>query len=70
MDEPRFSIGTKFQTMGKHPKVCTIVDILKTYNAKGDLVKIRYIATHEFMGQTVADYDVPDATVARGLLPA
>ena len=35
-------------------------------NAKNELVSIRYVATHEFMGQTVTDHDVCEATIARG----
>lgn len=64
--EPRFPIGTQFKTRGKHPRVCTVVDIHRTYNAQGALVKVRYVATHEFLGQTVTDSDVVDATIARG----
>jgi hypothetical protein len=67
-NEPRFSIGTKFTSGGKHPRICTIVDIHKTYNSAGDLVWIEYVATHEFMGQTVTDYHVCDTTVARNIL--
>jgi hypothetical protein len=64
---PRFAIGQQFYTRGKVRQLCTIVDILSTYNANGELVRIRYVATHEFMGQLVHDYDVPDSTVAMGL---
>ena len=53
---------------GKHPKECTVTDIYKTYNATGDLVKTRYVASHEFMGQTVTDYDVVGTTIARNLI--
>lgn len=63
--EPRFQIGQQFKTPGKHPRICTVTDILKTYNSAGELVRIRYVATHEFMGQTVTDHDVCDATIAR-----
>lgn len=66
--EPRFPIGTKFKTAGKHPRLCTVIDILKTYNSMGDLVSIRYVATHDFSGQMVTDRDVVDATIARGLI--
>jgi len=67
--EAQFKIGTKFIKQGrKHAKIETVVDILKTYNSKGELVKIRYVAAHEFMGQTVTDSDVLDITIARGLV--
>jgi hypothetical protein len=68
--DARFSIGTKYQTRGKQPRTCTVVDILRTYNSKGELVKVRYVATHELMGQTVTDHDVIDTTIAMGLLAA
>lgn len=64
--EPRFPIGTKFCTRGKHSQVCTIVDILRTYNSSGELVKVRYVATHTLMGQTVTDCDVTETAVAMG----
>lgn len=64
--QQRFEIGTKYKTSGKHPKLCTVVDVLRTYNSAGDLVKLRYVSEHEFLGQTVTDYDVPDAAIAKG----
>lgn len=66
MLEQRFPIGTQFRTRGKAPRLCTVVDVLKTYNAAGELVRLCYVATHEFMGQTLTDSDVVDATIARG----
>jgi hypothetical protein len=63
----RFEIGTQYQTRHKHPKVCTIIDVLKTYNSKNELVKIRYVSTHEFMGQIITDNDVLDTTIALGI---
>ena len=63
---PRFAIGQQFIPIGKRKDVCTVTDILRTYNAKNELVSIRYVATHEFMGQTVTDHDVCEATIARG----
>ncbi len=65
--ENKYSIGTHYTTRGKNPRICTVVDILKTYNSKGDLVRVRYVSTHQFAGQTVTDYDVIPATIARGL---
>ena len=64
-----FKIGHKFTPRGKkHPRECTIVDIYKTYNSKGELVQTRYVATHEFMGQIITDCDVGHTTVAMGSL--
>jgi hypothetical protein len=64
--EPNFAIGTEYMTRGKCPHKCIVTDVLKTYNYKNELVKIRYMSTHEFMGQTVTDYDVLEVTVAMG----
>jgi hypothetical protein len=64
--KPRFVIGQQFTSLGKHPKLCTVMDIHKTYNSRNELVKVRYIATHEFCGQTVTDYDICETTIARG----
>lgn len=66
--EPKFGFGTKFKTRGKHSRVCTVTDILTTRNYAGEVVRIAYVATHEFCGQTVTDHDVCEVTVARGLI--
>ena len=62
----RFEIGTQFIRRNSKCRVETVTDILKTTNNAGELVKIRYVATHEFMGQIVTDHDVLDTTIARG----
>lgn len=68
MSETRdFPIGTKFKTRGKHPRDCTVVEILKTYNSKGELVRTRYVATFPLAGQTVTYYDVCHTTIAMGM---
>jgi len=68
---PRFKIGTTYQLPRRqHGLVCTIVDIHTTTNAAGEIVRIRYVASHEFCGQTVFDYDVCDTTIARSLFEA
>ena len=66
--EQWFPIGTTFKSYGKHPLECTITDIWKTYNAAGELVRLRYVATHRYLGQTVTNYDVCHTTVARQLI--
>lgn len=63
-----YAIGTLFKTRGKAPRLCEVIDIHKTYNAQGLLVKTRYVATHDFMGQIVTDYDVVATTIAMGLM--
>ena len=64
--ETRFPIGTKFATRGRHPRTCTVVDIWRTFNVAGELVRIGYVATHEFMGRTVLERDIPETTIAMG----
>lgn len=61
-------IGTQFMTPGRAPRKCTVVDIHKTYNMAGELVKTRYVTTHEFMGQTVTERDIPAITIQRGFI--
>jgi hypothetical protein len=68
MRQAKYPIGTKFKTRGKNPRVYTVSDILKTYNNSGELVQIRYIAYHEFMGQLVYDRDIVETTIAMGLI--
>lgn len=65
--EPTFGVGTKYKTRGKHPRVCTVIDILKTYNMAGEMVSLRYVSQHEFAGQVVIDRDVVETTIAMGL---
>lgn len=67
MDNTDFAIGTQFKTRGKYPKLCTVTDVLKTYNAAGELVHTRYVAEHDFLGVKVHDRDVVAVTIARGL---
>lgn len=66
--EPRYKIGQKYIPAGRHGKECTVIDILKTYNSKNELVTVRYISTHEYLGQTIINYDVCDSTIFRGAL--
>jgi hypothetical protein len=66
--QARYKPGTVFKTGGKHPHECTVTDVLTTRNLAGEIVDIRYVATHQFLGQTVADRHVCDVTIARGLV--
>lgn len=59
-------IGTKFiRRCSKRKDVETVVDILTTTNSKGEVVSVRYVATHDFMGQTVTDSDIVGTTILR-----
>lgn len=68
MQAQTFPIGTQFKTRGKVSRLCTVVDILKTYNNAGELVSIRYVCSHVFLGQTVLDRDVVHTTIQMGLI--
>lgn len=68
---PRFKIGTVYKLpRNQHGLVCTVVDIHTTTNAAGEVVRVSYVTTHEFCGQTVFDYNVCDTTIARSLFAA
>jgi hypothetical protein len=62
----KYPVGTKFQTGGKRKDVCTVTDMITTTNLAGEIVQVRYVATHKFMGQTLTD-NVPAVTIARGI---
>lgn len=64
----QYPIGTQFLTRGKAPRLCTVVDVWTTTNAVGDVVRVRYVAEHTLMGQTITDRDVIAATIAIGLV--
>jgi hypothetical protein len=68
VNEPAFAIGQKFMTRGKHPRFCQVIDILRTFNHAGELVKITYVANHACMGQIVTDYDVCETTIRMGII--
>ncbi len=61
------TIGTQYLSHGKHPVLCTISDILTTFNSKGDLVSTRYEATHQFLGQVVSETNIVAPTIAKGI---
>ena len=59
-----YKIGTKYLSVGKER---TIIDILKTYNSKGVLVRLRYVSVHSLMGQVIEDRDVCPLTIQKAL---
>lgn len=65
--DQRFPVGTQFMTRGKAGRLCTVTDFHVTRNLAGDVVKVRYVATHPLMGQEITDSDVPETTVAMGV---
>lgn len=65
--EAKYQIGQKFMTRGKHPKFAQVVDVLRTYNSAGELVKISYVTKHSFLGQIITDHDTYETTITMGL---
>lgn len=68
--KPRFPIGLSFERK-RYPKApCSIThnieDIYTTRNSAGEVVKIEYKVSHEFMGQRVSEFMI-DTTIARSL---
>jgi hypothetical protein len=66
--EQRYPIGTQYRTRGKAPRLCTVTDIYRTFNSAGELVRLRYVATHDFCGQTLTEIDVVQTTIDMGLI--
>lgn len=64
MDYP---IGQQYLSSGKDPRLCTVVDIHRTYNAAGEMVKTRYVTTHKVWEQVVTEHDVVAVTIAKGI---
>ena len=65
----KIGIGTEFLTRGNHPRKCKVIDIHTTTNSAGQVVKVTYVAEHEFLNQTLVEYDIPEATIIRGMQP-
>ena len=51
---------------GKAPRLCTVIDKHTTTNSAGEVVKVRYVSVHEFLGQKVVNEDVVSVTIQRG----
>lgn len=60
-----FEIGTHY--INSKNRLCVIKDILKTFNSKGELIKTRYVAEHDFMGQKIEDNDVLHISIQKGM---
>ncbi len=64
----RFPIGTQYVSRhGKITRTCIVIDQLTTRNSAGAIVRECYVTTHEFCGQRIAEHDVCDTTIARGI---
>lgn len=68
-ETPRFPVGTQFIPIGRKEKILhTVTDYHVTRNLAGEIVKCNYVSTHEFCGQKITTIDLPEATIARGLI--
>jgi hypothetical protein len=65
----KIGIGTEFFTRGKYPRKCKVIDVYTTTNSAGIVVKVTYVAEHEFLNRTILEYDIPEATIIRGMKP-
>ena len=65
--EDEFPIGTRFWTRGKHPRLCTVIDVYTTCNSKNEVVKKAYVANHDFMGQKIIS-EYPATSIKMGLI--
>lgn len=65
----KYPVGTRFITnRGEKRTEHTVTDFHVTRNLAGEIVRMRYVATHTFCGQTVTDADVVETTISRGLI--
>lgn len=58
----KYEIGQQFTD--RRGRCHTITDILKTYNSAGELVDLRYVTVHEFLGQLVEDRTYIENSIA------
>jgi len=65
---PRFPVGTEYRTRGKHPRQCTVTGFRVTFDLSGAIVRKSYTSTHPFLGQQVTAHDIPETTIAIGLV--
>lgn len=63
-----FPIGTTFLSRGKVQREKKVVDHLTVTNSKGEVVEIRYVVEHEFLGQKIIERDVVETTIKMGKL--
>jgi len=73
MKMKKVEIGDRFIKRGdKQKRINTVIDIMTVTNSKGEVVKQYAVSECDFslfvLGQTIRDYEVPFATVQRGLI--
>lgn len=62
-----YPIGTEYLSSGKHPRHCTVKEVFKTYNSRGELCRVTYLVGHQLGTQTVYEHDVCGVTIAKGI---
>ncbi len=67
MKEPKYEVGQQYLPKGKGCTLRTIIDIHTTYNLASEVVRLRYVSTHDFLGQKVIELDVCETTVSIGI---
>lgn len=70
LPEPHIPVGTKFIRRGTTRKdIETVIDVHTTFNLKGEIVHVRYVSSHVFMGQELVCRGIPATTILRGRAP-
>ena len=68
--KPRFPIGLQYSKKrfpkAKELTTYTILNIYTTTNEAGNIVRIRYLVAHDFLGQRVTE-ELCDTSIARAL---
>lgn len=63
----KFPIGTEYNGRGELKDRCyRVVDYWTTRDMAGNIMREKYIVTHVFLGQEIAE-EVCETTVARGI---
>jgi hypothetical protein len=66
----RFHVGQQFKTFaaGVVERIHTITDVLRTYDEQGQLINVRYTAIRKLGDEISTEYDITEATIAKGLI--
>ena len=63
----KFMLGTHFIPRGdKAHCIYTVIDVWRTFNWQGDLVKVEYVAEHSLAGQRIESHEC-ETTIAMGI---
>ena len=67
MNEPRFTIGTKYKSPGKSNIEFIVTDVFKVYNSANELVRV-YYSSKSTGDIPVTAGEVSDSTIFRNLI--